>query len=384
METDVDQKNKLSTSIKRVLLKFIPFLIVFGAILLVIFVLNTQIKAKKATIAEQQTNGAKGHKTLTNVITMQIKPALIKEKISLPGTAAPWISLNVVAEVMGKVTSKQVKEGQRVNKGDILAIIDKRDYKNAYDGALASYDSALSTKKRLKALVKKNFVTQSQLDDAVARVKTTKAALDSARHNLNRCTIISPMKGVVDRVHIENGSFLSSGDPVLKILQMDKLKIEVGIPESDVDAVRKLKSFNITIDALGGKRYTGYSHYLHKSADSFARLYNLEIRVDNTDRQILPDMFARVEIIKNQDPKGLAVPMYSLVAQDKKIGVYVENQGVVQFREVKPGFLDGWKTQILEGLTPNDHVVVVGHRLIEHGEQVQVTKVIKDMEELSR
>jgi membrane fusion protein (multidrug efflux system) len=311
-------------------------------------------------------------------------PSMLMEKLSLPGVAKPWISLQVVSEIKGKITNKRVSEGQKVNKGDILAIIDKSDYQNSYNSALASWETALSTQKRLKALVKKNFVTQSQLDDAITRVKTSKAALDNSKLALSRCTIRSPMHGVVDRVHIENGTFLSAGDPVVQILQIETLKIEVGIPESDVAAVRKLKTFNMTIDALDEKTYTGEYHYLYKTTDSMARLYNLEIKVDNADGAILPDMFARVKIIKNQDPLGLAVPMYSLVNRGKDVGVYVENQGVVSFRPVETGFQDGWKTQIQSGLFPGEKIVVVGHRVIEDGEKVNVTKTIRDMEEISQ
>lgn len=384
MDTPEPRKTPLLSRIFRLLIKILPFCIVLVTILMVTMFMSTKIRAKKADIEAQQKDAANIQKILTNVITMEIKPDLIREKISLPGVAKPWISLEVVAEVKGIITSKKVKEGQRVKKGDVLAVIDKRDYQNAYDSALASYETALANEKRLNALVKKNFVTQSQLDDAVARVKTTKASLDNARHDLSRCTIISPMQGVVDRVHIENGSFLGSGDPVLTILQIDKLKIEVGIPESDVDAVRKLKTFDLTIDALGEKKFTGYHHYLYKTSDSFARLYNLEIRVDNPGGHILPDMFARVTIVKNKDPNGLAVPMYALVTQNKQIGVFVEKQGVVQFRPVTPGFLDGWKTQIIDGIDPHDHVVVVGHRIVEHGEQVNVTRQVRDMEEIDQ
>jgi membrane fusion protein (multidrug efflux system) len=275
-----------------------------------------------------------------------------------------------------------VIEGHHVKKGDILAVIDKRDYQNAYDSALASYESALSTQKRLKALVTKKFVTQSQLDDTIARVKTSKADFENSKLNLQRCTIRSPIKGIVDRVHIENGTYLNSGDPIVQVLQIDQLKIEVGIPESDVDAVRKLKSFDMTIDALDGQSYTGEYHYLYKTADSMARLYNLEIKVDNPNGRILPDMFVRVSIIKNQDPDGIAVPMYSLVTLNNKIGVYVEADKMVSFRPVSPGFQDGWKTQIPQGLNPGEHIVVVGHRIIEDGEKVNVTKTIQDMGQL--
>lgn len=384
METKSNPTQPIGKKILKLTWSSIPFIVVLLVILLVILPLGKIISAKKTELAEKRSKETAGAKSLTNVVTMELIPSMVMEKLSLPGVAKPWISLEVVSEIRGKIVSKKVTEGRRVNKGDVLAVIDKSDYQNSYDSALASYETAQSTEKRLKALVKKKIVTQSQLDDAVANVKTSKAAFENAQLNLNRCTIRSPMEGVVDRVHIENGTFLSSGDPVAQILQIDKLKIEVGIPESDVDAVRRLKTFHMTIDALSGKAYTGEYHYLYKTTDSMARLYNLEIKVDNSDGAILPDMFARVKIVKNQDPQGLAVPMYSLVARNKNIGVYVEKDGFVQFKPVRTGFQDGWRTQIPEGLHPGEKVVVVGHRIIEDGEQVNVTKIIRDMEEISQ
>ncbi len=158
----------------------------------------------------------------------------------------------------------------------------------------------------------------------------------------------------------------------------------MGIRESDVAAVRKLTSFDMTIDALGGQSYTGEYHYLFKTADSMARLYNLEIKVDNPGHKILPGMFTRVTIVKNNDPQGLAVPIYALVTLNKKTGVFVEKESKVEFRPVTAGFLDGWKTQIPSGLFPGDNVVVVGHKIIEDGETVNVTKTILEMEELTQ
>jgi len=364
--------------------KAVPFIVVLLIITIVIFLLGGKIAAKKAELVALQSKEKTIAKPLINVVTLEIIPGMIKEKLSFPGVAKPWISLEVVSEIRGKIIDKKAIEGQHVNKGDILAVIDQRDYQNAYDSALASYESALTTHKRLKALVKKNFVTKSNLDDTDALVKTSKAAFENAKLNLNRCFIKSPMKGVVNRVYIENGKFLNPGDPVVQVLQIDKLKIEVGIPESDVNAVRKLQNFNMSIDALEGKVCKGNFHYLYKTTDSMARLYKLEIKVDNSDGQILPDMFVRVEIIKHQDPEGIAVPMYSLVNFDNKIGVYVENDGIVQFSPVQTGFQFGWQTQILEGLQPEDRVVVVGHRIIEPGQEVNVIKNIMDVKELTQ
>ena len=383
METKFKDEQSAGKRVSRFIRKVLPFLAVVLIIFLIALPLGKKIAEKKEALAENQSLEIT-EKALTNVITMPVEPSLIREKISFPGVVKPWISLQLVSEIKGNIVDKRIMEGQRVNKGDILAVIDDGDYQNAYNAALASYETALATEARLKALLKNNFATQSQFDDAEARVKTTRAELDSTKLNLVRCTILSPMEGVVDRIYIENGTFLSPGDPVAQILQIDKLKIEVGIPESDVDAVRRLKCFDMTIDALAGKACTGEYHYLYKTSDSMARLHNLEIKVDNADGRILPDMFVRVEIVKQQDPSGLAVPIYSLVTVDKKTGVYVDKEGIVHFRPVKTGFLDGGKTQVAEGLEPGDNVVVVGHRIIEDGEKVHVAKTIRDMEEISQ
>ncbi|MCP3872723.1 MAG: efflux RND transporter periplasmic adaptor subunit [Desulfobacteraceae bacterium] len=384
MEHLSNKEETTERSLLKIIWKSIPFLSVVLVCLLIIIPLYFLIESKKEALAKRQSSEKTIEKSLTNVVTMELIPSMVMEKLSLPGVVKPWVSLEIVTEITGKVIDKKVTEGRRVNKGDILAVIDKSDYQNAYNASLASYDIALSTQKRLKALVKKKFVTQSQLDDTIARVKTTKADLANTKLNLDRCTIRSPMKGIVDRVHIENGKYLSPGDPVAQIIQIDRLKIEVGIPESDVYAVRKLKTFDMTVDAVGSKTYTGEYHYLYKTSNSMARLYNLEIKVDNTDGQILPDMFARVNIIKREEPNGLAVPMYSLVTLNKKVGVYVEKESIVHFRPITTGFLDGWKTHVPDGLFPGEKVVVVGHRIIEDGEKVNVTKTIRDMEEISQ
>jgi len=376
------QKPSFSRRLLQLIWHSIPFMVVMLVIGLVILPLMNKIDAKKENLAEQQARQTKKTRALTNVVAMEMLPGPVVEKISLPGIAKPWISLTVMSEVKGKIVDKRATEGSRVKKGDILAVIDTRDYQYNYTSTLASFETAQTNEKRFKALSKKQFITQTQLDEAEARVKTTRAAMDLAKLNLERCTIRSPMAGVVDRMHIEYGDFMDTGNPVASILYMDRLKVEVGIPESDVAAVRKLNTFKMKFDALNGKSVTGTYHYLYKTTDSMARLYNLEIKVDNPDLSILPDMFARVTIVKNQAPDGLAVPIYALVTQDRKTGLFVENKGEVAFRPVTTGFQDGWRILVAEGLTPGERVVVVGHRLIEDGEKVNVTRTVQSVEEL--
>jgi RND family efflux transporter MFP subunit len=378
--------SRFGPAVKRTFLRLIwhsiPFVVLIVVVVFVIVPLGRKITEQKAGLAEQRSGLVQKADEATRVITLEMVPDDLAEVIRLPGMAMPWKSLEVVAEVSGRIMEKNMDDGTVVAQGDVLAVIDQRDYRNAYDSARASYETARMHEQRFKALSKQQFVTQSQLDDVSSQVKTTRAAMETAKLNLDRCTIRSPMSGVVDRSHIEAGSFLGVGDPVARILQIDPLKIQVGIPESDVASVRNLTQFDMTVDALDGKIVTGEYHYLQKTTDSLARLYNLEIRLENPGYEILPDMFVRVAIVKNRDEQGLAVPMYSLITRKGQTGVFVAEQGIARFAPVETGFQDGWKIQVTSGLLPGDQVVVVGHRMIEDKDPVHVDRRVRSMSEL--
>jgi len=382
------EQNSTSKSVnaRRSLIKRLWGLLPTGVVILlvgVIFLLSGQIRSEGEVIKEKAMAGLRNERPAANVITLKMIPAPLRERLSLPGTVKPWKALNVVAEVNGKIVEKRVSEGQRVQKGDILARIDERDYQNALASAKAAYRVAEANRKRIEKLYQQKVGTQSQVDDIIAQARTSKAAMDNAALALERCAIRAPFDGVVNRFHIEAGQYLAIGDPVAEVLQMDRVKIEVGIPESDVDKVRRLEHFSVRIDALGGRTFSGTRHYLYQNSDNFARLYNLEIAVENPHNEILPDMFTRVEIIKTEVPDGLGVPLYSLINRRGMDALYIVRDGMAQFTPVETGILDGWLVEISKGLKPGDQVIVVGQRQIDDGEKVNVTRTIRDIGDLA-
>ena len=358
--------------------------IVLIALIGLIVVLQSWIKSQGEIIKTRKDNEMGQAQELTNVVTLELAPALIREKISLPGVVRPWIALNVVAEVRGKIVDKRVREGQAVSRGNILAVIDDRDYKNAFASAQASYKAAKATCQRLQTLFENQVGTRAQLDDAIAQMETTKAAMDNAALNLERCTIRSPIKGVVDRLHFETGQYMNAADPIADVLQIERVKIEVGIPESDLDAVRRVQRFRATIDALNGRTFDGVYHYLAKSADSMARTYRLEIAVDNPEGEIAPDMFARVEIVKRRVDQGLAVPLYALVSREKNPSVYIADKNVARLQPVGTGIQEGWRLQLTQGVKPGDQVIVVGQHDLNDGDGIKVVRSVQRIEDLDR
>ncbi|MBI5897523.1 MAG: efflux RND transporter periplasmic adaptor subunit [Desulfobacterales bacterium] len=350
----------------------------------VIIVLQSWIHSEGKSIqAEKAAAMAKAPEPI-NVVALEIQPGPLNDRISLPGVVRPWVALKVVAEVPGKIVARQVAEGQNVAQGAVLALIDDRDYRNAHASASASYQAAKASHDRLSRLFKEQLATRAQLDDVVALMNTSKAAMDNAALNLERCAIRSATAGVVDRMQVEVGQYLGSGDPVADVLRMDRVKIEVGIPESDVDAVRAIEHFQVSVDALKGRVFEGRRHYLAKSADTLARTYRLEIEVANPEGTLLPDMFARAEIVKQRIEDALSVPLFALISQQKDQAVFVAEDGKARLVPVRTGIQEGWQVQIREGLAAGAKVIVVGQRDTKDGAPVNLVRTVARAEELSQ
>ena len=155
-----------------------------------------------------------------------------------------------------------------------------------------------------------------------------------------------------------------------------------GIPDADVNDIKKLTHFDVTIEALGNRTLKGRKHFLSQSPETFAHLYQLEIEVDNSNGAILPGMFARVNIIKREVKNSFSVPLYSVISRNDEQYLYVEKDGIAQVRMVQTGILEGWQIEIEKGLSKGDRVIVVGHRNVDEGQKVNVVRSVSDPEDL--
>jgi membrane fusion protein, multidrug efflux system len=381
-----DQIKKDSPTVKNNLwLRRIWALLPFTTLILligVVIVLQSWIRSEGNIIQQQKAKEISEKKPPVNVVTLDLTPSPIREQTNLPGVVRPWVELTIVAEVRGKIVSKKIDEGQKVTAGDVIAKIDKRSYQNAYNSAKAAFHAAKADYERTLALNRDRLATQSQLDDTLARMESGKANMDTAALDLERCMIEAPMDGIVDKVYIESGQFMNDADPIAHILRIDRVKVEVSIPESDVDSVRNVNDFTVTIGALNKKVFSGRRHYLSKSAQTLARTYLLEVAIDNPNGEILPDMFTRVNIVKREVKDGLAVPLFSLINNHGSKAVFVVDNGIARLTPIKTGIQEGWQVQAADGLKPGAKVIVVGHKDVKDGAPVEVLRTISDSKEL--
>ncbi len=321
--------------------------------------------------------------TFVNVVTMVLEKRPVQDRINLPGNVEPWVRLDISAEVRGVITEKRVVPGTEIKKGEVIARIDIRDYQNTLTAAKASYETALAAKNRIQKLIREKLATRAQFDEAVAGVENAKAQMDIAKLALERCTITSPVSGFVNKLPVESGEYINVSQVVAEVIQTDKVKVVLGIPESDVDDVRKANDFNVRIEALGGQTFSAEKYFLSRTTDPLAKLYTLELVLGNPDRIILPDMFCRVEIVKKRVPEAVVIPFYSVISRNGDHVVYVIQKDVVEARVVELGIMDGFHVEVKKGLAPGEHVVVVGQRNVTRGQKVNVIRTVTRLEDLS-
>jgi membrane fusion protein (multidrug efflux system) len=343
-----------------------------------IVLLALSISSKKSAIQAEQEAAIKKERPPVNTVVMQALPSTISNRINLPGTIEPWTRLDLTAKIAGAVESVKAREGDRVKEGDVLLQLESDDYRIAYERASAAYKLAKADYTRDKTVYSKGVIPTAELEARETNMQTAKADLDNAKLMLDRCTITAPMNGVIRRLDAKVGMFLGVGDPIGTLLQIDRVKGVVGIPESDITAVRTLKAIDVAIQALGDKVVTGRTYFISSSPETAARLYRLELEIDNPDHLILPGMFVRADIVKQTKEKSLSIPFYSIISRNDEQYIFVENNGVVEKRHVTTGIMEQWMVEITKGLIPGENVVVEGHRDVEDGRKVKVVKTITD------
>ncbi len=370
-------KAKMKSGLLKRISRFLPVLIpvvLFGAI----WGLAGTITEEKARMAAEKLKVVSAERPPANVVVMDLVPVTMEDQINLPGTIEPWQKLAVLAKVEGTVIEVKVAEGEKVEKGQLIARLDPADYRIALNSAKADYDLAAANQKRTARLYAKKIIPAAEMEEVEARIKTSKARLEKASLLLSRCEIKAPISGIVQRLDAKEGLYLNAFDPIAEILQIDRVKAVIGIPESDVALVRDIQKVLLTIQALNEKEVTGSFHFLASSPETTARLYRLEITIDNADNLILPGMFFRAHIVKRVIHNTISVPLFSVIRRNNKQFVYLEENGVARQVPVELGIMEAWQVQVRKGLFPGCRVVVEGHRNIDQGHKLNVVRTLQD------
>jgi RND family efflux transporter MFP subunit len=236
-----------------------------------------------------------------------------------------------------------------VDKGDISR--QQFDvYQRAFEQADARYQAALENVRNLEA-----------------QIEEKRAQLALAKKQLGDTEIISPISGIVKEKHASRGEYLQPGKPIATILQVNPLRLRLEVPESFAALITRGMTVTLEVDAFPDRKFQGKIHRINPSVDEKSRSLIAEAQVLNQSGSLKPGMFARAQIVSNQDGTALMVPDKAVVSVAGVNKVFVVSGDKASERLVKLGARDGNMVEIIEGVHSGERVITTQTDKLQDG-----------------
>ena len=294
------------------------------------------------------------------------------------GTCAAYETVQVQAQVSGKIISRQFQDGSDVKKGDPLFTIDPRPYQAVLDQAKAQAALDQVTLKRQEDLRARKVISQQDYDTAVANAQKSQAAAEAAQVNLDYCYIKSPINGRVGLRNVDVGNLVGPSTPPLVTIQgLDPIYTDFTVAENDLPLVRKyLGGPNVKVETyLADGSITprmGDLYFIDNAVQPGSGTVKARGVTPNPDRALWPSEFVLVRFILDMLKNATLVPSQAVqVSQSGPFVFVVKPDNTVELRAVKPGQLQDGDLVVLEnGVKPGETVVVTGQLALSPGAKV--------------
>jgi len=309
---------------------------------------------------------------VTRVETAVVRPSSADLVIQLPGEVEASRDANLAAALGGFIEKVNVDAGDEVKKGQVLALVDTTSHQVRRNQTKVELDTAKRELDRAKKLG--DALPAAQLDAAQARYDAARAAYQSADLQVARSVISAPFAGTVARCDAEVGEVAAPGAPLVRVVQLDPVKVTVSLSDRDVLAVKEGMKASVSTDAKIDVMAGTVSH-VRPAADLNTRAFIAEIAIENASDALRPGMIANVQIQpEGEETKQLVIPQDWLVTKPNQIGVFLDVGGVAKWRTVKVGSVVRDQVVVLDGISPGDELVINGHRELAEGDPLIVAR----------
>lgn len=334
--------------------------------------------------------------------TFKVKRMDFKDTLPVMGTIKAKAEIPLKFEVSGVIKKIYFKEGELINKGDLIASLENKDAtlklqytENKVLSAKSSYESLLKKLEIYKQLFEAGAIIETKLKEVELDVESAKAELEAAKtereiakEELKKTTLYATTEGLMGPKEAEEGEFVTPQDEIGSLLDISEVFVEAGIVERDINRVKAGMKTNISVDAYPNKMFTGVIERIYPIVEGKSRTFTAKIKVLNPQGLLLPGMFSRVEIFSVELEDALIVPAISLISTGEetfllpvipKETIEVEEEGTmlgtVKFYPTKIGYLSSDYAQILGGVKEGDLVVTEAQGDLNDNMRVRIVGV---------
>ena len=310
------------------------------------------------------------------VVVQTITPSTRPWSTTASGIVQANTSVDVAFQVAGKVVAVGPDEGQTVRAGQQIAALDPTDYRLALEQASAQADRAARDRDRNQPLLASGGIAPADMDHLESGARQSAAVADLAKKRLSDTRLAAPISGIVARRAVEVGATVAPGQPAFTIVDLDPVRVRVGVPEADVGRITEGSPATVRIPALDTS-FAGRVSLIGVVADPTTRSYTVEISVPNPARRLRAGMVAEATVMTAKTTTTLMVPAAAVVHDAGVNGttlVYLLDRDAarVHAHRVTTGIARGESLEIVTGVATGDQVVVAGQQRLRDGARVRL------------
>ncbi|MCW8345205.1 efflux RND transporter periplasmic adaptor subunit [Vibrio sp. ZSDZ65] len=309
---------------------------------------------------------------LARVVFQSFVAESIDKKIELYGRTAPDRTAKLGAEIAGKIIGLSVRKGDRVKAGQAIAQIDKGDLAIQLERAQAMLNVRQQEFNASKSLKSRGLQGEVAYSTAAANYTEAKAMVSAAKLALRNTIVKAPFTGIVDQIDIELGDFVSIGDPVAMMIDLNVLVIEADVSE------RHIQNLSVnqpaTVRFIDGTPVTGKLRYISRVSSSTTNTFPIEIEVPNPKQKISAGVSAEVELALEKNIAIKITPTMLALDERGNLGVKTLQSNKVAFVPIQlvKAEQDGvWLT----GLGDRVDIIVLGQGFVRDGDAVEAISV---------
>jgi RND family efflux transporter MFP subunit len=317
------------------------------------------------------------------------------------GTVIPYAEANVQGKYGGKIVFLKGKEGDSVKKGEVIVQFDDSDTQLELQRAIAAKNAAIeqvnqaqsnfetiqADGERQKKLFEDGIVPKKTVDDANNQLKSAEATLNSARESVKQAEaqinllentlsdfkIGAPISGVIDVKQYNLNEVYRAGDVIYRIVDIDRVYINVEVPESYISQIREKMNVEVIFDSLEDQTFTGEIDLIVPTGEAQSRTFVAKALVKNPERKVKPGMFSRVTVSVENIPGALIVDPKALVKEGENYYVFKVVETQVKKIAVEVQYREETMVAVAsDQLQPDDQVVVEGIDQLQPDDLVKI------------
>ena len=352
-----------------------------------------EIRARKSELSKEQSaitsdinkldeaiNTLDKNKNLNLVTVTTLKDSTFEHFAEVQGNVATDENIIIYPEYSGILKNVYVKEGDRVNKGQVLAKIDDGGLSSQVAQAQAQATLAKTTYERQKRLWEQNIGSEIQFLEAKTNFEATQKAAEQLQSQLAKTTVTAPFSGVIDNIISNQGEVVSPGQSQLfRIINLNNMYVEAAVPENYLPKIQKGTFVKVMISSVN-KEYDGKVTDVGSNINANNRTFRVKIAIPNPDKLIRPNQIAT--ILLNDYTAASAITIPESTIQKNAMGenlVYTlerktDSTGVAQKNVIETGYVYNNMMEVTEGLSPGEILIVEGSKSLRDGQEVKISK----------